>query len=113
VAENNLCKEMNSKESFNSWRGKYFDVEWDRVHLAHWLLDLLYLPQMMSVEQSVEWVTGETEVLGEKPAPVPLCPPQSPHDLTSATVAGSQWLTTWAMAQPREKMACDTLWDTK
>jgi hypothetical protein len=35
---------------------------------------------MMSVEQSVEWeLAGATEVLGWKPAPVPLCPPQIPH----------------------------------
>jgi hypothetical protein len=27
-------------------------------------------------------LTGETEVLGEKPVPVPLCPPQIPHGLT-------------------------------
>jgi hypothetical protein len=39
---------------------------------------------MMSVEQSVEWeLAGETEVLGRKPTPVPLFPPQIPHDLGS------------------------------
>jgi hypothetical protein len=32
---------------------------------------------MMIVEQSVEGeLAGETEVLGKKPTPVPLCPPQ-------------------------------------
>jgi hypothetical protein len=35
---------------------------------------------------------------------VPLCPPQIPHDQTRvrtwATAAGSQWLTSWAMARP-------------
>jgi hypothetical protein len=40
----------------------------------------------------------------KKPAPVPLCPPQIPHDLTwdrtRAAAVGSQWLTAWAMAQP-------------
>jgi hypothetical protein len=39
-----------------------------------------------------------------KPATVPLCPPQIPHDLTwdrtQATTVGSQWLTAWAMARP-------------
>jgi hypothetical protein len=59
---------------------------------------------MMSVEQSVEWeLAGETEVLG-KPAPVPLCPPQIPHDQTRArtraAAVGSQRLTAWAMARP-------------
>jgi hypothetical protein len=39
---------------------------------------------MMSVEQSVELeLAGETDVSGEKPAPVPLCPLQTPHDLGS------------------------------
>jgi hypothetical protein len=40
-----------------------------------------------------------------KPAPVPLCQPQIPHDLpdrarTRASAAGSQRLTAWAMARP-------------
>jgi hypothetical protein len=39
-----------------------------------------------------------------KPAPVPLCTPQIPHDLTwdrtRAAVVGSQQLTAWAMARP-------------
>jgi hypothetical protein len=36
-----------------------------------------------------------------KPAPVPLCPPQTPHDLTwTRTRVGSQRLTAWAMARP-------------
>jgi hypothetical protein len=39
-----------------------------------------------------------------KPAPVPLCPPQIPHDLTGdrtrAAAVGSQRLTAWAMARP-------------
>jgi hypothetical protein len=41
-----------------------------------------------------------------KPAPVPLCPPQIPHDLTwartRAAAVGSRRLTTWAMARPRQ-----------
>jgi hypothetical protein len=40
----------------------------------------------------------------KKPAPVPLCPPQIPHNLTwdrtRAAAVGSQRLTAWAMAQP-------------
>jgi hypothetical protein len=27
-------------------------------------------------------LTGENRQLGEKPVPVPLCPPQTPHGLT-------------------------------
>jgi hypothetical protein len=33
-----------------------------------------------------------------KPAPVPLCPPQTPHDPTWAAAVGS-WLITWAVTQ--------------
>jgi hypothetical protein len=40
----------------------------------------------------------------EKPFPVPLCPPQIPHDLTWARIravaVGSRRLTAWAMALP-------------
>jgi hypothetical protein len=38
-----------------------------------------------------------------KPAPVPLCPPQTllaAQTRTRAAAVGSQWLTAWAMAQP-------------
>jgi hypothetical protein len=46
---------------------------------------------MMNVEQSVEWeLVGETEVLEEKPAPVPLCPPQIPHDMTWARTQAAE-----------------------
>jgi hypothetical protein len=42
-----------------------------------------------------------------KPAPVPLCPPQIPHDLTwprtRAAAVGSRRLTAWAMARPASK----------
>jgi hypothetical protein len=53
----------------------------------------------------VEWNwQGKTEVLGEKPGPVPLCPPQIPHgltrDRTRASAAGDRRLTAWAMARP-------------
>jgi len=34
---------------------------------------------MMSVEQRWNDIDGETEVLGEKPVPVPLCSPQIWH----------------------------------
>ena len=49
-------------------------------------------------------LTRETEVLGEKPVPVPLCPPQIPHgptrDRTLASAAGGRRLTASAMARP-------------
>jgi hypothetical protein len=59
---------------------------------------------MMSVEQSVKWLEGETEVLEMKPGPVPLYTPQILQYLsrarTRATAAvGSQRLTAWAMSR--------------
>jgi hypothetical protein len=52
----------------------------------------------------VEWNwQGKSEVLGEKPVPVTLCPPQIPHglirDRTRASVAEGRRLTAWAMAR--------------
>jgi hypothetical protein len=53
----------------------------------------------------VEWNwQGKTEVLGEKPVPVPLCPQQIPHgltrDRTRASAVGGRRLTAWAVARP-------------
>jgi hypothetical protein len=55
----------------------------------------------------VEWNWhGKTELLGEKPVPVPLCPPQIPHaptrDRTGVSAVGGRLLTAWAMARPLE-----------
>jgi hypothetical protein len=54
----------------------------------------------------VEWNwQGNTEVLGGKPVPVPLCPPQIPHGLTRyrtrAFAVRGRPLTAWAMTRPR------------
>jgi hypothetical protein len=53
---------------------------------------------------------GKTEELGEKPAPVPLCPPQIPHGSTLARTRASalrgQRLTAWAMARPVFFLRC-------
>jgi hypothetical protein len=47
---------------------------------------------------------GKSEELGEKPVPVPLCPPQIPHgltrDRTRASAVGGRRLNAWAMARP-------------
>ena len=49
----------------------------------------------------VEWNwQGKTEVLGEKPVPVPLCPPQIPHGLTRDSAVRGRRLTAWVMARP-------------
>jgi hypothetical protein len=46
-----------------------------------------------------------------KPVPVPLCPPQIPHDLTwartRAAAVGNRQLTTWAMARPCQRGKLD------
>jgi hypothetical protein len=45
----------------------------------------------------------ENPSIRRKPAPVPLCPPQTPHAArtrTRAAAVGSQRLTTWATARP-------------
>jgi hypothetical protein len=51
---------------------------------------------------------GKTEVLGENPIPVPLCPPQIPHgptlDRTRASAARGRRLTAWAMARPLKRV---------
>jgi hypothetical protein len=54
---------------------------------------------------TVEWYwQGKPEHLGNKPAPVPFCPPQIPHGLTRARTRASavrdRRLTAWAMARP-------------
>jgi hypothetical protein len=56
----------------------------------------------------VEWNwKGKIEVFGEKPVPVPICPPQIPHGLTRDRIRASavvgRRLTAWAMARPFEK----------
>jgi hypothetical protein len=45
-----------------------------------------------------EW--QEKPKYSEKTCPVPLCPPQIPHDLTQAAMVRSLRLTTRAMAWP-------------
>jgi hypothetical protein len=81
-------------------------VESNWVHSALWPpIGVLCPPQLiMMMEKLVElWLAEETEVL-RKPAPVPFCPPQTPHAArtrTRAATVRSQWLTPWAMAQPK------------
>jgi hypothetical protein len=54
----------------------------------------------------VEWNwQRKTEVVGEKPVSVPLCPPQIPHglnrDRNRASAVGGRRLTAWAMVRPQ------------
>jgi hypothetical protein len=59
---------------------------------------------------------NETEVLGEKPVPVPLYPPQIPHELTRdrtrASPVGGRRLTAWAMARPSQRNLTETETET-
>jgi hypothetical protein len=55
----------------------------------------------------VEWNwQAKTEVLGEKPVPVPFCPAQIPHELsrgrTRASAVTGRRRTAWAMARPND-----------
>jgi hypothetical protein len=69
---------------------------------------------MMSVEQSVEYLAGETVVLGENMARVPPHQPQIPYDLaralTRAAAVRSRRLTTRPTAQPAHnlRLFCQT-----
>jgi hypothetical protein len=63
----------------------------------------------------VEWYwQWKTKELGEKPATLPLCPPQIPHGLfwarTWPSAVRSRWLTTWAMARS-DKRIVQKLWN--
>jgi hypothetical protein len=81
---------------------------WDWVHLAlRPLFGLSYQPQ--TIEDDCEAIGGMRIGMGSrstrrKPVPVPLCPPQIPHDLTRArtraSAVGSRRLTVWAIAWP-------------
>jgi hypothetical protein len=62
---------------------------------------------------TVEWYWQEkTEELGEKPVPVPICPPQIPHALnrarTRASAVRGRRLTTWSMARPYNSNTSET-----
>jgi hypothetical protein len=69
---------------------------------------LLYQPQMIDDGDcgAIGWmkIGKGNQSTRRKPAPVPLCPPQMPHDLTRArnraAAVRSQRLTAWAMARP-------------
>jgi hypothetical protein len=83
-----------------------FLMGWDWVHLV-WrpLFGLLYQPEMIE-DGDCRAIGGRRIGRGNlstwrKPTPVPLCPPQIPHDLTwvrtPAPEMGSRRLTAWTM----------------
>jgi hypothetical protein len=72
-------------------------VVWDWVNsVRRWLSGLLYRPWMMDDDGcgAVGGMIDRGNLCTERnPAPVPLNPPQIPHDLTRAAAVGSQLLT--------------------
>jgi hypothetical protein len=68
---------------------------------------LVYQPRMVMDNDcgTIGAILGrESRSTRRKRAPVPLCPPQIPYDLTRtltrAAAVGSRWLTAWATALP-------------
>jgi hypothetical protein len=87
----------------------FLGVRWHWVHLVRRpLFSLLYQSRIIDYDErgaiSGMRIGRLNRSTGRKPAPVPLCPPQIPHDLiwdrTRAAEVGSQRLTAWTMAQP-------------
>jgi hypothetical protein len=66
-------------------------VESNWAHSTLWPpIGILYQPRVIvMMEKLVEWLARKTEVLGRKPAPVPLCPPQTPHAARTRTRAAA------------------------
>jgi hypothetical protein len=82
-----------------------FTLVWNRVHYYR----AYYWPILPAKDDDVWlwvcWMIGRGSIsTRRKPAPVPLWPPQIPHDLTCsqawAAVVGNQQLTAWATAWP-------------
>jgi hypothetical protein len=77
------------------------------------LFGLLYQPRMIDDDDECGAV-GEMRIgrgngsTRRKPAPVPLCPPQIPHDLTRdrtrAATVGSWRPTAWTMTRPNKRV---------
>jgi hypothetical protein len=85
---------------------KFLGVGWDWVHFVRRpLIGLLYQPRMIDEYEGFGGMrTGRGKRSTRRtPAPVPLCPPQIPHDLTwDRTRVAAVWrrrLTAWAMAR--------------
>jgi hypothetical protein len=99
-----------SFSSFMETEASFFPLKVGVGQTQAWMptyVSILRIPQMIWVwRATVEWYwQGKTEELGEKPVPVPLCPPQIPHGLTRArnwaSAVRGRRLTTWATARPR------------
>jgi hypothetical protein len=74
-----------------------------------WRWSVFFFPLFQVMEHHWNEIDrGKTEVLGEEPVPVPLCPPQIPHgltrDRTRTFAVGDRRLTAWAMARPNSAL---------
>jgi hypothetical protein len=91
----------------------FFLVSWGGVRLSPLGTSATVWPLELSLRMKYDdkyWAVGGMRIgtgnrsTRRQPAPVPLCSPQIPHDLTwdytLATSVGSRRLTAWAMAQP-------------
>jgi hypothetical protein len=96
-----MCSEFWSKNLLNNsnlQKLDYFFIIISGVGLSPLgTSGLLYKPQM--IDEGDCGAIGGMKIGGgnrstlRKPAPVPLCPPQIPHDQTRAAMVGSQQLT--------------------
>jgi hypothetical protein len=82
-------------------------LEWGETE-STWYVGLSYQPRMIDDDECGAVggirIDRRNRSIRRKPAPVPLCQPQIPHDLiwprTRAAAVGSRRLTDWAMALP-------------
>jgi hypothetical protein len=92
----------------------FVGVGWDRVHLVRRpLTGLLYQPRMVRSGSRIGRGNWRNR---RKTAPVSLCSPQIPHDLTwprtRSAALGSRWLTAWAMTRQWKCVTdvCNSIW---
>jgi hypothetical protein len=94
-------------------------MRWDWVHLVlQPRSDLLYQPRMIDVVECGAVggmrIGRENRITRRKTAPVPLDPPQIPHDLTwvrtRAAAVGNQRLTAWAIARSLQSQSDRFSW---
>jgi hypothetical protein len=94
------------RSAYSSWRAPQQMLRTHRSLKAYcatlWWRRLVFFP-CNGAPVECNW-QEKTEVLGKKPVPVPLCPPQIPHgptrDRTWASAMRGRVLTAWAMARP-------------
>jgi hypothetical protein len=107
TVNNNSFEQNLYKKSLNEDKGLICIsfLRWGETE-STWHVGLMYQPRMIADQCGA--VGGMrlgkgNRITRRKPAPVPLCPPQIPHDLTSVRIRpaalGRRHLTVWAMTQ--------------